>query len=220
MFCPLNFASIRIMPYRYDIFISYKRNALAKRWIDEQFKELLELYVELELGRAPEIFIDDQIDSGIDWPIELVETMQISRVVVPLWTKTYFNSEWCCRELAHIVARERVEGYGVPGNPQRLVVPAVIHDCDPPEEALPVPVRRIQSEPLADYFNVRMEKNGKLAEGLAHTIYHRLAPAVARSILSAPTWKPDWRLEAENEIFTALNRQEIPNQERPPGWSG
>ncbi|ETX02500.1 TIR domain-containing protein [Candidatus Entotheonella palauensis] len=205
------------MSYTYDIFISYKRHRLAKKWIEEQFKELLEFYVDHALGRTPAIFVDDQIDVGADWPSVLANNIQCSRVLVPLWSRNYFTSEWCCRELARMMARER--GERVPGKDQRLVAPVIVNNYEQPAKELPEPVRAIQAEPIHDYFNPYMQKEGKLAEGLAQVIAQRLAPGVTKSIEAAPDWKETWELRDEEVLFKALYNGDAPVQVHVPGWS-
>src|SRR5258705_3820007 len=95
------------MAYQYDIFISYRRNEESRRWIEAHFEPLLKLRVDLNLGREPVVFIDDRIESGTSWPLQLASALATSRILVPLWTKTYFQSKWCTEELSHMLAREQ-----------------------------------------------------------------------------------------------------------------
>ena len=60
----------RCMDYVHDIFISYRRHAETRVWIEEHFKPLLELRVEQELNRRPEISIDTRLESGSTWITE------------------------------------------------------------------------------------------------------------------------------------------------------
>jgi len=95
------------MGYSNDIFISYRRNPETHAWITEHFVPLLALRVELELGRKPSIYVDDQIESGTSWPASLGVALGCSRVLIPLWSGNYLSSAWCVQELSHMLARER-----------------------------------------------------------------------------------------------------------------
>src|SRR5262245_14328076 len=99
------------MGYQYDVFISYRRDLLTRKWIDVHFVPLLQHHIALELGQAPFIFIDDQLETGTTWPISLAKAIGSSRTIIPLWTKTYLNSAWCTREIAQMLDRESKAGY-------------------------------------------------------------------------------------------------------------
>src|SRR6478609_2128376 len=94
------------MSYQHDIFISYRRNSETYVWIMEHFVPLLQLRVELELGRKPDIFVDNQIDSGTSWPASLGVALGGSRVLIALWSANYLASVWCAAELSHMLGRE------------------------------------------------------------------------------------------------------------------
>src|SRR5262249_3704332 len=122
---------LRVLTYEYDIFLSYKRHPEARQWLVEHFQPLLKFHVELELGREPRIFRDDQdIESGDTWPAHLGRALGNSRVLVALWTRTYFHSEWCSRELSAMLAREQDEGLRTAERPGGVIVPVVLHDCE------------------------------------------------------------------------------------------
>ena len=57
------------MAYKYDIFISYRRDNLTRKWIETHFVPLLEHHINLELGRKPIIYIDTMLENGTTWPI-------------------------------------------------------------------------------------------------------------------------------------------------------
>jgi hypothetical protein len=100
------------MAYKYEIFISYKRDDDLETlsWITQHFRPLLSLRVSQELGHDVSIFYDKQIESGSSWPNELLSKLSQSRVLVPLWSKNYFNSAWCVLELSHMLVREEASG--------------------------------------------------------------------------------------------------------------
>ena len=100
------------MAYQYDIFLSYRRDPEAREWLVAHFQPLLKHYVEQELGRKVEVFRDDQdIEAGSTWPARLGGALGKSRTLVALWSKLYFHSDWCSRELSVMLARERAEKF-------------------------------------------------------------------------------------------------------------
>jgi hypothetical protein len=176
------------VPYKHDIFISYKRDVETRHWINEHLMPLLTTYVGMELGRPPDLFIDDQLEAGTTWPLDLGVRLAGSRVLLALYTKTYFHSEWCTRELAAMLQRERDAGFRTAARPEGLIVPVILHDC----EQLPSEIQDIQARPIREYFNVRMRRDSQRAELLADEIA-KLAIPIARAIDSAPDWRPEWR---------------------------
>lgn len=202
------------MAYQYDIFISYKRSAETNRWIEEHFEPLLGHAVELELGRNPKIYRDNQVLDGGTWPVELGMALGVTRVLVPLWTKTYFYSEWCSRELATMLAREQEMSCRTIANPCGLIIPAILHDYETPEPHL----AHIQTRDLRRYFNPRMPRNGPRAEQLADALM-AAAPGITRAIESAPSWQPSWPQTTADAFLQILWQQIPPRQTIVPGFS-
>lgn len=200
--------------YEYDIFISYKRGREPERWIERHFQPLLEHYVGLELGRPPAIFRDDRLEAGNTWPAELGIALGVSRVMVPLWTRTYFHSEWCSRELAEMLGREEETGRRSATQPIGLVIPAVLHDC----EDLPPQLQPIQATPLRDCFNPRMREESRLAEQLADRLA-QMAPGIRSSIEAAPDFRADWPVAAAQRFLAAVRRSDAPSQTDLPGFA-
>lgn len=199
------------MGYQFDIFISYKRNPETYRWIKTHFEPLLALRVELELGRKADIFIDDQLESGTTWPIELGLKLGCTRILVPLFTRTYFNSKWCNGELSLMLAREKGLGYRSGSNSLGLIVPATIHDGD----TFPHQISHIQRFGIQQCFNVRMTIDSPRAAEL-DDILTREAPAFANAINHAPPWQSSWPEEAAEEFYNLLFQEEEPQQESVP----
>ena len=100
----------------YWFFLSYARNdAKGDPWLKEFYERLargVSQAAALASGLEPEDigFIDDRgIESGTQWTDELAEALQSSRVLVCLYSRSYFNSEWCGKEFQ--VFRDRVQAY-------------------------------------------------------------------------------------------------------------
>lgn len=203
------------MSYTYDIFISYKRDPEANLWIKDHFEPLLIHSVGLELGRSPTIFRDNRLAEGGSWPIDLGRALGCSKVLVSLWTKTYFHSDWCVREMAAMLEREQEIGYRSVSVPGVLVLPSVLHDCDP----LPNEVAHIQHGVLRDFFNVRMRRDSTKAEALADALT-QAAPAIARAIEDAPTWQATWPTRTADQFMRQFYKGQPPSQSGLPGFAG
>jgi hypothetical protein len=125
------------MKYEYDIFISYKRYGEWTQWVCGEFLRLLRFHLANELGRDPKIFVDNQLEAGTDWPKDLALKLTVSRVLVPLFSKMYFGSDWCLRELYAARFKEEQLGLRTACSPSGIIVPARIHDgneADLPKE--------------------------------------------------------------------------------------
>src|SRR5262245_4707024 len=113
--------------YLFDIFISYKRDPETRIWIEKHLRPLLNTHVGYEVGRPLQIFIDDQLETGANWPIQLGENLARSRILLALWSKPYFSSKWCVLEMSHMLARDKHNRRRAKFNAPGLVCPVVIH---------------------------------------------------------------------------------------------
>jgi hypothetical protein len=190
------------MSYSHDIFISYRRNPETYVWITEHFVPLLTLRVELELGRRPLIYVDDQIESGTSWPASLGAALGGSRVLIALWSGNYLASVWCTEELSHMLGREREAKLRTVNRPHGVVIPAFIHDG----EKFPPDLRYIEHFEVQKCFNVRMARNSPRAEDLDAALTVQ-APAIAACIDHAPTWRKAWPEQAAAGFFSQFYQQ-------------
>ena len=206
------------MPYSHDIFISYRRHSETLAWIKEHFLPLLEHRVGLELGRFPDIYvheITDQIPAGATWPIELGEQLAGSRILVALWTRTYFNSRWCAEEMCHMLAREHESRCRTVANKFGLVVPAVIHDG----KYFPDELGYIQKLEIQGCYNTRMRKDSDLAAQLSDVLDTH-APGFAGAIEQAPEWRSDWSEAAAEQLLATFYQPKHATQDRVPRYHG
>lgn len=202
------------MAYSYDIFISYKRGQETVHWIEEHFEPLLEHTVELELGYKPVVYRDKSLNDGGTWPLELGIALGSSRVLVPLWTKTYFYSKWCVLELSTMLAREKEMNCRTPANPSGLIIPVVLHDCLTVKQE----ISHVQSRDIHKYFNSRMRHDSDRAEQLADELA-ALAPGIAHAIEKVPGWQSQWPEATAASFLEALLGKEQPQQTSVPGFS-
>jgi len=186
--------------YVHDVFISYRRDAETRAWIDKHFLPLLTVRVRQELGREPVVFVDDQLESGVSWPAQLGVELGRSRVLVPLLAKDYFASDWCVQEFGSMLAREQESGLRSMANPRGLIIPAVVHDG----EHFPQEVAAIQRFDVVNQFNLRMPTQSREAAKLDRKLA-REAPAIAKAIRAAPQWRADWGTEAAARFQALLS---------------
>lgn len=196
------------MDYEYDVFLSYSRDDVWKPFIDV-FCSLFEDWLKIELGGKVKIFRDIVIESGVAWPEKLGNALSRSRVLVPLLSTMYFNSEWCVIELAHMRVREKKCGFSSIGCPEGLIIPAYIHDGDD----FPEDIRRIQAVHLQKYTNIRMRVGSKREERLSELI-RDWVPHIKKAIKRAPPYDPSWQCITTDE-FVLQFKKKPKKQEKP-----
>jgi hypothetical protein len=188
------------MPYQYDIFISYRRDTETRNWIENHFVPLLEHHIKLDIGRDPKIFIDSQLEAGTTWPISLGKKLGESRTLIPLWTKTFLNSDWCKCEIGHMLEREKLLGLRTIDKPGGLIFPTVIHDGD----TMPVELKTIQKVEIQECYCISMRRDSERSELLEDKL-RSLACEIAQAIENAPGWQDDWGIQATNDFVKLFN---------------
>ena len=187
------------MSYDYDVFLSYRRLGEWPQWVDRHFLPLFRHWLGEELGRKPEIFVDREgTQSGDYWPLRLAQAHSTSRVLVGLWSRTYFESTWCQAELARMLAHHQACGIPKPGLPQGLIHAAILHDGD----TFPDTVATIQAVDLSRCANVRLAHGSPKAEQLEDLI-RGWVPGIAHAIGNAPEYDSSW-LDESAEAFLGL----------------
>jgi hypothetical protein len=170
-----------MIDYLYDVFISYRRHPEWTPWTREHVRSLLDAYLTQELGRSPSIFIDDRIEPGADWPNRLGNALARSRVLLAVFSRDYFGSDWCLHELDLMHGRlTRFEGC-------RLIIPVIGHDGD----LIPNEIARLQTFDLSPFRNTDLQRKTLRFEQFSDAV-GKLAPHVARAIASAPTFESSW----------------------------
>jgi hypothetical protein len=190
------------MSYRYDIFISYRRDEETKRWIDDHFVPLLKHRVRSELKRPLDIYIDDKLEAGVFWPSQLGEEISLSRILIPLWSGDYLNSVWCTCEITHMLEREINTDRNGKQNTTRLIFPVIVHDG----ENLPLEISGIQYIDVKKFFNSRMNIYNESAEKLSYELGNA-AQGIANLIINAPPIQSDWKIEAVNKFYNQYYEQ-------------
>lgn len=204
------------MPYRHDIFISYRRDDEALKWIKVNFLPLLQHRVHLALGNVPKIYVHEvkqQIAAGETWTQALGEELGASRVLVALWSKPFFNSVWCAKEMCHMLARERDAGCRTSKNKYGIVIPAVVHG-----DSFPKQLDHIERMDIRCCYNTRMREDSLKAEELSEVIALH-AEGIAAAIQHAPRWKKAWSQSAANSLFRTLFSKVSPTQTKIPRFN-
>ena len=199
------------MGYNYHVFLSYRRYGEWPEWVEKQFLPLFKHWLGEELGEIPKIFIDiESIETGTSWPIKLRKSLAESCVIVPLFSRNYFHSEWCRRELSYLLAREKKCGFNTSDQPQRLIVPAKIHDG----KDFPSVIKDIQCACLERCSNVRIAPDSPRREELSDLI-ETWVPDISSAIQSVPEYDENW-LELEIDEFMQQFDDQRPKQKALP----
>ena len=197
------------MAYQYDVFISYRRTPTTLQWLDDVFLQHFADHLKEE-AKNPRlrIFIDrNNIENGDNWKDTICEAAAHSKCVVPVLQPTYFQSEWCVRELAIFLHRHRELGLG---NAQKLVFPVTISDG----EHFP--------NLFGDTQQFEAQKCNRPIESLRGTerylgfldhLIDTWVPTIAKNLALAPAWQADWLKEAWTEpsdLFKTLYQGQPP----------
>jgi FxsC-like protein len=110
----------------YEFFLSYTR-ANNDAFLKKFFADLSDVVRELRgepAGQEVGFFDQQDLELGEDWDASLVEALQTSKVVVPVFSPAYFKSEYCGKELA--LFRQRCAAAVKPGQPLPPLIKPVI----------------------------------------------------------------------------------------------
>jgi hypothetical protein len=167
------------MPYQRDVFISYRREEYAwTPWARDTFNRALASWLQRELGRPANVFIDEQVPIGADYVDHLAEMLVQSRVMVALLSKDYFSSSWCVHELDLMIERSK-------GND--LIIPIVVHDG----EVIPDALARLNYADFKKFATPALCDAGPLYVEF-WTAISKLAPRIGRAIENAPAFDGQW----------------------------
>jgi len=109
------------LEYEHDLYLSYPRSALTTEWMVEHFLPLMQARLELERGTQTDIFFDRaEITAGMEWVETQRRALLRSRLLLGIWSPSYFASRWCLAEFATFRRRSELEY-------RNLIVPITIH---------------------------------------------------------------------------------------------
>ena len=182
--------------YEYDIFISYRRSDKDwVRWTRDNFLRALQSLLRLRLGEV-KVFIDESIECGASWPPHLAASLSRSRIMVPVLSRDYFQSDWCRLELALMHHRETAVNMRTPANPFGLIIPIVIDDgnCFPQE------VQAMQGQPFHAFANPFIRTDSPKQEELAEVLKDKLCTPIENALARAPKYDPNWETIAHKQF--------------------
>ncbi len=206
------------MEYDDDIFISYKRYGEWTNWVRGEFYRLLHDHLGMELGREPKIFIDDQLEAGTDWPLNLALKLTTSRVLVPLFSKMYFGSTWCLKELYAARFKEEQIGLRTALHPPGIIVAALIHDGR--REDLPSHLHDccdIHATDLTEFALTSLTRSSAKFERFEETIRSWVARSIKPAIDRTAGKRPDrsWLDCISQQQFTCPRPADFDNTDFP-----
>lgn len=198
--------------YKYDVFLSYSRSGQWETFVDDTFEPILSHWLGEELGRTPVVFKDRTTMSiGQTWPETLEHALRASRVMVTLWSRQYFSSEWCRRELSFMLAR--ANQFKVRGVFNRIILPATIHDGN----KFPPFLSALQALNLAEYADPFMTERSALREKLSAKM-QGFSRDAASAIETVPNDSFQWDVHymSDPAMFSEFEGR----QDRPPSLGG
>ena len=181
--------------YEHHVFLSYRRSDEDwVRWTQENLVRPRRSLLRPALGDV-RIFVDQQIDTGADWPMRLARALARSRLLIPVLSRDYFHSDWCRLELALMYRREQQCGLRTPANPDGLILPLVIDDG----ESFPPEVQAIQRTNIQEFANPWIRLDSPRQEDFAERL-RQWCPCVEAALLRIPPYDPAWEALAIDEF--------------------
>jgi len=185
------------LSYKYEIFLSYRRVNEWPVFVAGTFLPMLRHWLQEELDGPLQIFYDvERLETGSAWPQELANALAASKLMICLWSKQYFSSDWCKAELSHMLARRK--SVEAPAGPPPLIIPAVIHDG----QSIPSQLSDIQTFNLQDYSNPWLGHGTRKREELSDRM-RILAEHVGHALTKVPEYDPHWT-ELATDQFAGL----------------
>lgn len=203
----------------YSVVLSYRNDKFFADWVHNTLYDTLVPLLKNELNKGEvRIFMDkEEIKSGDDWSNRIKRALVRSRCMIPVFIPDYFHREWCIRELAVMLHRQKELGYNTAANPSGLILPIHLHDG----EHYPSIAKKIQGKDFKKYFrpNVAGELQNEFFSEMLDW-----AKTIAIKIKNAPEWDDDWLnpewIDIPYEKLKAEIEQENGGQQgkqKPPG---
>jgi TIR domain len=188
--------------YVNDVFLSYTSKDPVGSWVRNHFAPLLESWLYTYSGRDPKLFLDRNMEVGVQWPEALRDNLLRSRCLVAVWSPPYFlQSRWCMAEWRSMREREDVLGLGR-GIDRGLIYPVIFADG----ELFPEDARQTQARDLSRYNKPHLQYRDTPEFLEFDTEVQTIAQDLVRLLNSVPPWQPGWPIvESELEPKTTLS---------------
>jgi hypothetical protein len=152
--------------------------------------------------------MDENIETGASWPGHLALNHARSKLLIPILSRDYFQSDWCRLELALMCAREKETGFRTKENPSGLIIPLINDDGN----QFPAEIQEIQSQGLHNFANPFMRPDSPKQEELAEVLRTLVCPIIERMLQSVPEFNPEWETHAHErfqEMFRIQAQQQL-----------
>ena len=167
----------------------------------EHFLPLMQARLELERGTQTDIFFDRaEITAGMNWVETQRRALLRSRLLLGIWSPTYFASRWCLAEFATFRRRSELEY-------RNLIVPITIHGG----ASFPTEAQTTQWFDFREFmilgkaFN-RSEKYLDFEDAV-----RKLCGHIASQLKNAPQFDSSWPIvEPKDEAVTTATPPRIP----------
>ena len=183
--------------YQYDIFLSYTKRGTVKQWMQNHFYPLLLSSLTDELSREPRIFFDATVETGSHWPALLEEALLHSKMMVAIWSPSYFVSTWCVAELESMQDREQRLN---PDKSGRLDPPLIYPIVYSGPQNFPQYAQRRQARDLRQWADPFSE----FEETYGYRDFRRemrdIAAEIGRMLTGVPAWEQDWPIHQPDRI--------------------
>jgi hypothetical protein len=197
------------MSYEHDIFLSYARGSWTD-YVRHKFLPRLEALLEAEVGSL-NISVDYQIQPGAEWEPNFKRRVARSRIMMSLLTAHYFQRDWCRREMALMMERERYLGLEGRGENYGLLIPVRLGGGS----TFPERVGQVQWHDFEEFADPDLPAGSERASK-ANSSLRKLAQAVGRTLLNVRDWRIAWQDFSGDDFFLRLcPKTPVPRPEPP-----
>jgi hypothetical protein len=183
--------------YQYDIFLSYTKRGKVQQWIQNHFHPLLLSSLADELSREPRIFFDAAMETGSRWPASLAQALLRSKMMVAIWSPSYFMSTWCVAQLESMQDREQRLS---PDKSARLNPSLIYPIVYSGPQNFPQYAQRRQARDLRQWANPSQQ----FEETSGYRDFRRemrdIAAEIGRMLTRVPAWEQDWPIHRPDRI--------------------
>jgi hypothetical protein len=174
--------------YEFDVFISYIRSGNPRDWVHHNFLPRLRNCLADHLADEPRVFVDEEMDRAMNWPLRLENALNHSRIMVAVFSPQYFRSPWCLAELRTMEAREQLFGLNSVAQPHGLIYPVLFSDS----ENFPAYARDRSWRDLKVWNRPDVVFQQTVQWIDFHQQVEDMAIELAKLLPRVPDWQPDW----------------------------
>ncbi len=159
------------------------------------------------MAQPPRIFVDQDQPSGVEWPLNLRDALQKSRLLVAVWTPPFFQSRWCQAEWASMLLREEVMESARIRPARGLVYPVVYSDGQHFDERAKATQWK---RDLRDFGYPYPSFKDSPAYLRFHDAVRDMAEEIDTHLAEIPDWSADWPVAELPPIAAGAGRFALP----------